>query len=41
MKKFMTMIEALPMEKKNVIPDLGLGGLLQLACKELRYELII
>ena len=29
------------MEKKNVIPDLGLGGLLQLACKELRYELII
>ena len=28
------------MEKKNVIMDMVFGGLLQLGCKELRYELI-
>ena len=28
------------MDKKNVISDMGFGGLLQLGCKELRYELI-
>ena len=29
------------MDKKNVIIDMGFGELLQLGCKELRYELIM
>ena len=37
-KKFLTVIKALPMEKKNDTTNLGFRGLFQLACKELRYE---
>ena len=33
-------MDTLPMDKKNAISDMGFGGLLQLGCKELRYELI-
>ena len=33
-------MDTLPMDKKNVIGDMGFGGLLQLGCKELHYELI-
>ena len=29
------------MDKKNAISDMGFGGLLQLGCKELHYELIM
>ncbi|RVW94878.1 hypothetical protein CK203_034613 [Vitis vinifera] len=39
-KKFLSIMDTLPMDKKNVISDMGFGGLLQLGCKELRYELI-
>nr|CAN61002.1 hypothetical protein VITISV_020154 [Vitis vinifera] len=33
-------MDTLPMDKKNAISDMGFRGLLQLGCKELRYELI-
>ncbi|RVW75054.1 hypothetical protein CK203_056034 [Vitis vinifera] len=39
-KKFQSIIDTLPMEKKNVIMDMGFEGLLQLGYKELHYELI-
>ncbi|RVW20025.1 hypothetical protein CK203_113603 [Vitis vinifera] len=39
-KKFLSIMDTLPMDKKNAIGDMGFGGLLQLGCKELRYELI-
>ncbi|WKA00206.1 hypothetical protein VitviT2T_018589 [Vitis vinifera] len=39
-KKFLSIMDTLPMDKKNAISDMGFGGLLQLGCKELRYELI-
>ncbi|RVW81070.1 hypothetical protein CK203_045420 [Vitis vinifera] len=38
-KKFLSIMDTLPMDKKNAISDMGFGGLL-LGCKELRYELI-
>ncbi|RVW99403.1 hypothetical protein CK203_038409 [Vitis vinifera] len=38
-KKFLSIMDTLPMDKKNAISDMGFGGL-QLGCKELRYELI-
>ena len=33
-------MDTLPMDKKNAISDMGFGDLMQLSCKELRYELI-
>ncbi|KAL6328637.1 hypothetical protein AAG906_003322 [Vitis piasezkii] len=39
-KKFLSIMDTLPMDKKNAISDMGFGGLLQLGCKELHYELI-
>ena len=37
--KFLSIICDLEEEKLNAIRELGFGGLLQLACKELRYKL--
>ncbi|WJZ83008.1 hypothetical protein VitviT2T_002724 [Vitis vinifera] len=39
-KKFLSIMDTLPMDKKNAISDMGFRGLLQLGYKELRYELI-
>ncbi|RVW92731.1 hypothetical protein CK203_042572 [Vitis vinifera] len=39
-KKFLSIMDTFPMDKKNAFSDMGFGGLLQLGCKELRYELI-
>ena len=33
-------MDTLPMDKKNAISDMGFRDLMQLSCKELRYELI-
>ena len=34
-------MDTLPMDKKNAISDMGFRDLMQLSCKELRYELIM
>ncbi|KAL6331864.1 hypothetical protein AAG906_020211 [Vitis piasezkii] len=38
-RKFITVIARLPPEKHQAITDMGFGGLLTFACRELRYEL--
>ncbi|RVW99508.1 uncharacterized protein LOC100852586 isoform X1 [Vitis vinifera] len=39
-KKFLSIIDTLSVEKKNVISGMGFGGLMQLGCRELRYDLL-
>ncbi|RVW74065.1 Ubiquitin-like-specific protease ESD4 [Vitis vinifera] len=38
-KKFISVIVRLPDDKRDAITEIGFGGLLHLACRELRYEL--
>ncbi|XP_059591678.1 uncharacterized protein LOC132253517 [Vitis vinifera] len=38
-KKFISVIARLPDDKRDAITEMGFGGLLHLACRELRYEL--
>ena len=38
-KKFLSIIHQLPEQKMEAIRGFGFGGLIQLACREIRYEL--
>ena len=38
-KKFLSIIHQLPEHKLEAIRGIGFGGLIQLACREIRYEL--